>query len=139
MDIVAKFNYKCQFVVAGLILVIIWSEKGLDQMSSCSLHKRCHAEYPSYIAKEVTKLSFYLGKYIHVNKMEKCLWLLVIFLVFWTWCLILLHALLFSGEASCIQIPNRESNKMVTAGKHVFFSLFNSLANWEVNVCPFIS
>lgn len=44
------------------------------------------------------------------------------FLVFWTRCLILLHAVLFSWEASCIQIPNRESGKMVTAGKHVFFN-----------------
>ena len=104
LDIVTKFNHKCQFVLAGLILVIIWSEKGLDQMGSCALLKRCYAEYPPHIPKERNWLRFALGEYIHVNKMEKYKMLTgsCYFVVFWTRCFILLYALLFSWKASCL-------------------------------------
>ena len=92
-------------------------------MGSCSVHERCHVEYPPLTPQNIYYLSFALSDYIHVTKMEKYTMLMAFcyFLVFWTRCLILLYALLFSWEASCIQIPNRESSKMVTTGKHVFF------------------
>lgn len=49
LDIVTKFNHKCQLVSAGLILVLVWTEKGLDQMGSCSLHREesCRVSSPN--------------------------------------------------------------------------------------------
>lgn len=57
------------------------------------------------------------------------------FLVFWTRCLLLLYALLFSWEASGVQIPNRESSEMVTAGKHVLLNYLGTLWLLKKSVC----
>ncbi|XP_030685245.1 transmembrane protein 41B isoform X2 [Nomascus leucogenys] len=77
------------------------------------------AYFATYIFYQLANIRYsrlYISQYTLRVSLSLSTSLISCLFVFWTWCLFLLYAFLFSWETSCIQIPNRESSKMVTAG-----------------------
>ncbi|XP_053417335.1 transmembrane protein 41B isoform X3 [Nycticebus coucang] len=77
------------------------------------------AYFATYIFYQLANICYsrlYISQYTLRVSLSLSTSLISCLFVFWTWCLFLLYAVLFSWETSCVQIPNRESSKMVTAG-----------------------